>query len=59
MVSHTFCFCILQDRAAAGNIGAQASVVGKMPMSVGVTEDKPIRPTHPGTPAIMDPNALR
>lgn len=37
--------------------GAQAPVAAKMP--VGGFEDKLLRPPHMGTPAIMDPNALR
>ncbi|XP_034445428.1 histone-lysine N-methyltransferase 2D isoform X4 [Hippoglossus hippoglossus] len=49
-----------QDRtAAASAVGPQASVAGKMPMAVGGMEDKLIRPPPTGTPAIMDPNALR
>ncbi|KAM3617670.1 uncharacterized protein V6R79_009414 [Siganus canaliculatus] len=49
-----------QDRvAAAAAAGAQASVAGKMPIAVGGMEDKLIRPPPTGTPAIMDPNALR
>ncbi|XP_040905631.1 histone-lysine N-methyltransferase 2D isoform X2 [Toxotes jaculatrix] len=47
-----------QDRAATA-VGAQASVAGKMPMAVGGMEDKLIRPPPTGTPAIMDPSALR
>ncbi|XP_044068115.1 histone-lysine N-methyltransferase 2D isoform X2 [Siniperca chuatsi] len=48
-----------QDRVAATTSGAQASVAGKMPMAVGGMEDKLIRPPPIGTPAIMDPSALR
>lgn len=48
-----------QDRVAVTTAGAQASVVGKMPMAVGGMEDKLIRPPPTGTPAIMDPSALR
>ncbi|XP_023280928.1 histone-lysine N-methyltransferase 2D isoform X2 [Seriola lalandi dorsalis] len=49
-----------QDRATtAATAGAQASVAGKMPMPVGGMEDKLIRPPPTGTPAIMDPSALR
>ncbi|XP_036960673.1 histone-lysine N-methyltransferase 2D isoform X2 [Acanthopagrus latus] len=49
-----------QDRVAAATAaGAPASVAGKIPMAVGGMEDKLIRPPPPGTPSIMDPNALR
>ncbi|XP_035512783.1 histone-lysine N-methyltransferase 2D isoform X2 [Morone saxatilis] len=48
-----------QDRVAVTTAGAQASVAGKMPMAVGGMEDKLIRPPPTGTPAIMDPSALR
>lgn len=34
-------------------------MVGKMPMAAGGMEDKLIRPPPTGTPAIMDPSALR
>ncbi|KAM9350418.1 histone-lysine N-methyltransferase 2D [Symphorus nematophorus] len=49
-----------QDRSAATTTaGAQASVAGKIPMAVGGMEEKLIRPPPTGTPAIMDPSALR
>uniref|UniRef100_A0A672Y531 [histone H3]-lysine(4) N-methyltransferase n=1 Tax=Sphaeramia orbicularis TaxID=375764 RepID=A0A672Y531_9TELE len=49
-----------QERiAAATSAGAQASMVGKMPMAAGGMEDKLIRPPPTGTPAIMDPSSLR
>ncbi|XP_058499397.1 histone-lysine N-methyltransferase 2D isoform X2 [Solea solea] len=48
-----------QDRSAAGTVGAQTSVAGKIPMAVGGMEDKLIRPPHAGNPVIMDPNALK
>nr|XP_046251817.1 histone-lysine N-methyltransferase 2D isoform X2 [Scatophagus argus] len=47
-----------QDRAASA-AGAQASVAGKMPMAVGDMDEKLIHPPPTGTPAIMDPSALR
>lgn len=54
------CFYYLQDRvAAAATAGAQAPVAGKTPMAVGGMEDKLICPPPSGTPAMMDPNALR
>ncbi|XP_032377385.1 histone-lysine N-methyltransferase 2D isoform X2 [Etheostoma spectabile] len=48
-----------QDRVAATTAGPQASVAGKVPMAAGGMEDKLIRPPPAGTPAIMDPSALR
>ncbi|XP_068454333.1 histone-lysine N-methyltransferase 2D isoform X3 [Clinocottus analis] len=48
-----------QDRVAAATAGPQTSVAGKMPMAVGSMEDKLSRPPPTGTPAIMDPSALR
>ncbi|KAM9855227.1 histone-lysine N-methyltransferase 2D [Aulostomus maculatus] len=48
-----------QDRVAVTTAGAQASVVGKMPITAGGIEDKLIRPPPTGTPAIMDPSTLR
>ncbi|XP_074500471.1 histone-lysine N-methyltransferase 2D isoform X1 [Sebastes fasciatus] len=48
-----------QDRVAATSAGPQVSMAGKMPMAVGGMEDKLIRPPPTGTPAIMDPSALR
>ncbi|KAM4563268.1 histone-lysine N-methyltransferase 2D isoform 2-T2 [Odontesthes bonariensis] len=48
-----------QDRVAAATSGAQASVAGKMPMAVGGMDDKLIRPPPSGTPAIVDPGAIR
>ncbi|XP_026188385.1 histone-lysine N-methyltransferase 2D isoform X2 [Mastacembelus armatus] len=49
-----------QERVAAATAaGAQASVAGKIPMAVGGMEEKLVRPPPTGTPAIMDPSALR
>ncbi|KAK2851390.1 hypothetical protein Q5P01_007666 [Channa striata] len=45
-----------QDRAAASTAGDQTV---KVPMAVGIIEDKLIRPPHSGNPAVMDPGALR
>ncbi|KAM7404718.1 hypothetical protein PAMP_012040 [Pampus punctatissimus] len=47
-----------QDRVVT-TAGAQASVVGKMPMAAGGMEDKLIRPPPTGTPAIMDPSPTK
>ncbi|KAF7664552.1 hypothetical protein LDENG_00172620 [Lucifuga dentata] len=48
-----------QDRGVAATSGAQASLVGKVPMATGGLEEKLIRPPPPGNPAIMDPSELR
>nr|XP_040048792.1 histone-lysine N-methyltransferase 2D isoform X2 [Gasterosteus aculeatus aculeatus] len=48
-----------QDRVAAATPGPQTSMAGNMPMAAGGMEDKLIRPPPTGTPAIIDPNALR
>uniref|UniRef100_A0A3B1KLR4 [histone H3]-lysine(4) N-methyltransferase n=1 Tax=Astyanax mexicanus TaxID=7994 RepID=A0A3B1KLR4_ASTMX len=44
-----------QDRAAI----AQVPMTGKLPMPMGVVDDKMCRPPPPGTPGIMDPNVVR
>ncbi|CAN9516118.1 unnamed protein product [Ophioblennius macclurei] len=48
-----------QDRVPGAPAGAQAPVPGKMPIAVGGMDDKIIRPPPTGTPAIVDPTALR
>ncbi|XP_074537672.1 histone-lysine N-methyltransferase 2D isoform X3 [Halichoeres trimaculatus] len=48
-----------QERVAAVTAGAQASVVGKIPMAVRGMEDKLNRQPPTGTPAILDSNAQR
>ncbi|XP_068589687.1 histone-lysine N-methyltransferase 2D isoform X4 [Cebidichthys violaceus] len=48
-----------QDRVAVTTAGPQTSVAGKMSMAAGGMEDKLIRPPPTGTPAIIDPSALR
>lgn len=44
-----------QDRAAV----TQAALASRMPLPIGVMDDKLCRPPPPGTPATMDPSALR
>ncbi|XP_028266101.1 histone-lysine N-methyltransferase 2D isoform X3 [Parambassis ranga] len=47
-----------QERVAT-TAGAQPTMVGKISMAAGGMDDKLIRPPPTGTPAIIDPSALR
>ncbi|XP_061842110.2 histone-lysine N-methyltransferase 2D isoform X1 [Nerophis lumbriciformis] len=48
-----------QERVAVTTAGAQASIIGKMPINASGMGDKLIRPPAAGTAAIMDPSTLR
>ena len=50
---------LLKDRVSAAIPGPQAAMVRKMPMGIGGMEEKLLCPQALGTPAVLDPNAMR
>lgn len=55
LVSITSPYYIHQDRAVV----AQAALSSRMPLPMGAMDEKLCRPPPPGTPATMEPSALR